>query len=87
MILKIGGIKYQVKYVSPTDLDEEGKNGMTNFEKSTIYINKNQDKQQLQATLIHEVIHCLNNQLDEPTVEFLAQGIYQILIDNKIKYE
>jgi len=75
--LKIGGITYKVIYC---ELDELM--GITDFTTSTIKIDNNQNDSQKFATLIHEILHCLNNQLTEMEVEFLAQGINQVIKDN-----
>ena len=75
--LKIGGLNYKIVY---TDLDDCL--GKTDFPTSTIYIDKKQNDNQKFATLVHEILHCLNNQMSEEKVEFLAQGINQVIRDN-----
>ncbi len=80
--LKIGGIIYAIVEVEPSQIDEEGQQGMVDFKNSVIYINKELNKEQKEVTLIHEIIHCINSQLDETTVEFLAQSLYQVIKDN-----
>jgi hypothetical protein len=76
MTIKIGAIKYKVVY---TKLEECGK---TDFTTSTIYIDKSLTKEQAEVTLLHEIIHGINNQLSEKEVEFLAQALYLLYRDN-----
>ena len=74
--IKIGGITYQVV---EKELEEMGK---TDFVKSIIYLDNRLNKDQKSATLIHEILHCINNQMNEKDVEFLAQALYGIYKDN-----
>lgn len=76
--IKVGGINYEVII---KDLDELGK---TDFTKSEIYLDSKLNDDQRVAALIHEVLHCVNSQMSEEKVEFLAQAIYQILKDNDL---
>lgn len=75
--LKIGAITYNIVI---KDLDEDM--GRTVFTNSTIFLDTKLSKEQMMVTLLHEIIHCQNNQLSEMEVEFLAQSTYQILKDN-----
>lgn len=75
--IKIGGITYKVEI---KDLGDDM--GKTTFDKSLISIDEKLNQEQREATFYHEVIHCINNQLTEMEVEFLAQSIYQIIKDN-----
>jgi len=75
--IKIGGATYQVIL---QELDDSS--GKTDFSKSIIYLDNRQSKDQIEATFIHEIFHCINNQMSEERVEFLAQACYQILKDN-----
>lgn len=75
--IKIGGITYKVVF---TDLEDLGK---TDFTKSTIYIDEKLPLDQKLATFLHEVYHCINSQLSEKDVEFLAQATFQIIKDNE----
>ncbi len=76
--IKIGGLTYKIVFCEIDDAF-----GDTDFTKGVIRIDKNQKEEQKIATLLHEILHCLNSQLSEETTEFLAQGIYQVLIHNK----
>ena len=75
--IKIGGLVYNIEY---TELEESL--GRTEYSKQLIQIDNRQTKEQQEVTLIHEIIHCLNNQRSELETESLAQSLYQIIKDN-----
>lgn len=77
--IKIGGLIYKIEY---KDLEECL--GRTEYAKQIIQIDNKQTKEQQEATLVHEILHCVNNQRSELETEALAQSIYQILKDNKL---
>lgn len=77
--IKIGGLIYKIEY---KDLEESL--GRTEYAKQIIQIDNKQTKEQQEATLVHEILHCSNNQRSELETEALAQSIYQILKDNKL---
>lgn len=85
MKIKIGGIQYQVQFVEPSKLQENNDKGMVDFDNSIIYIGQDMCREQKEATLLHEIIHCVNSQFDEQTTEFLATAFYQIIKDNDFK--
>lgn len=62
-------------------LEEDGKQDTRD---STIRIKKCLPQRQKELTLFHEIIHCINNQMEEKEVEFLAQALGQVLIDNNL---
>lgn len=78
--LKIGGITYKVVMTDQFD-DECGRLDRT---LNTIFLSKHYPTSQQNVTLIHEVLHCLNSELKEAEVEYLAQALYQILSDNDL---
>lgn len=77
--IKIGGIVYNVSIVTMGD-----DLGQTDFRTSEIRISKDLNDNQKLASFIHEVIHCVNTQLTEEQVDYLALSINQIIIDNKL---
>lgn len=77
--IKIGGIWYAIK---TKELDDSL--GETNYANQIIYLDPKQTEPQRLASLIHEILHCLNNQMSEEKVEFLAQALNQVIIDNKL---
>jgi hypothetical protein len=50
----------------------------------TIRIKKCLPQSQKEVTLLHELLHCINNQMAEKDIEFLAQALGQVLIDNNL---
>lgn len=80
--LKIGAITYTVRLVEPDEID--AKFAECDYQTNTISIIKTLPQQQQEETLIHEILHALNSKLNETTCEFLAQGIYQVFVDNKL---
>jgi hypothetical protein len=77
--IKIGGIVYNVSIVTMGD-----DLGQTDFRTSEIRISKDLNDNQKLASFIHEVIHCVNTQLTEEQVDYLALSINQIIVDNKL---
>lgn len=76
--IKIGGITYKIDIVPMGD-----DLGQTDFRTSSIRISEDLNDEQKLASLIHECVHCLNTQLTEEQVDYLALSINQILVDNK----
>lgn len=79
--LKIGGHLYTISLVDPEDIQDCGQQ---NRSRNTIKIRNDLPQSQLEETLIHEVLHAINGDLKEETVDFLSMAIYQILKDNKL---
>lgn len=89
--VKIGWKEYAVKYLEPQEtliIDAGECYGSILFNKKEIHINKEYDDEQKEATLIHEVLHGIedmyNLELGEETVTRLAQAIYTVLKDNHL---
>lgn len=82
--LKIGGhtIKLSVHNNTVNNAD-----GSWCSEDNEICIKKSLPMSQKEVTLIHEILHCANNSMDEVKVEFLAQALYQAIIDNKLVFD
>ncbi len=77
--VKIGGIVYKVDIVQMGD-----DLGQTDFRTSEIRISKDLNDNQKLASFIHEAIHCVNTQLTEEQVDYLALSLNQIIVDNKL---
>ncbi len=78
--LKIGGRIFDVREV--VGLVDNG-----NFKESghnTILLDAELNQESRELAFFHEVLHSLNNQLDDRDVEWMAQGIYQVLKDNNL---
>lgn len=82
--LKIGAhtVKIEMTNETPSNAD-----GSWSSEDNTIQLKTRLPQTQLECTLLHEIIHALNISIDEVTCEFLAQGLYQVLKDNKMRFD
>jgi len=80
--LKIQGHIFKVDLVDTEVLDNDA--GAMNLSRGIIQLRKDLPTTQLEEALIHEILHALNNEMKEVEVEWLAQGIYQVLSDNKL---
>lgn len=79
--LKIGGHHYTISLV---DSEEIHDCGLQNRARNTIKIRSDLPQSQIEETLIHEILHAINGDLKEETVDFLSMAIYSILKDNKL---
>ncbi len=79
--LKIGGHNITINI---RELDSSDDSGMRQMRKNkdVIVIDTDLPRSQQEATLLHEIFHVINIELDEKEVEFLAQAFYQIIADN-----
>lgn len=85
MILKIGGHRYKLIYTTDEDKLMGDNRGLLDIEKSVIYINADLCESEQDATLLHEILHCLNLEImDEVFIDGLARQLFQVLADNKL---
>jgi len=82
--LKIGGHTFQVEI---KELD--GVLGKTTWDKPKIQIDKDVPKTIQEATLIHEIFHCINTTIDgthlgHALLDSLSEQFYQVLKDNHL---
>lgn len=84
--LKIGGHIVTVREVEEVVDGEKWAGGWTESQ-NLIEIRKAQAQSQKEVTLIHEILHCINLQLDHDHVEFLSQALYQVIKDNKLYFD
>ena len=86
--LKIGGHVVTVKVVDNV-ANEEGTTwaGGWTGSQNLIEIRKAQVQSQKEVTLLHEILHCINLQLNHDHVEFLSQALYQVIKDNKLYFD
>lgn len=61
--------------------DLENRTGEFDFSKLRIVIEKS-NPHVMGLTLIHEIMHAMNNEVREDIVEFYAQSFYQVIQDN-----
>ena len=83
-VLKIGG-HYVTVNITP-DVPNDNC-GQFDIKKNELLLNEKQEQTQLEASLIHEILHALNICMDEERVEFLSQGLYQVIKDNKLVFD
>lgn len=83
--IKVGGIRYKVKVVGTDDIGDKTA-GQINTEKCTMKVLKG-DPQFMHVTFLHEILHAINMEFGEETIEFLAQSLYQVIADNPKIFE
>lgn len=82
--LKIGGHTVRIELKEKLDDDNDG---FWNSRTNTIQLNKALPPSQMQATLLHEIIHSINIQMNHNDVEFLSQALFQTISDNKLYFD
>jgi hypothetical protein len=81
--LKIGGHIYKIIQ------DDTGKDlGYTYTSKLEIHLDRDMKQSQKEATLIHEIFHCLNTTFDRgdrhAVLDSVAEQLYQVLKENNL---
>lgn len=85
--LKIGGHVYTVRVLKNIAKDDDffkKECGDTSLSKCEIRIDGNQVASQQEETLIHEVLHAINNTIDHALLHSIAHAFHQVLRDNKL---
>lgn len=82
--IKIGG--QVIKIVVTNDVPGDN-NGLWDSRKATIFIYRDMPASEQEVSLLHEIIHALNNSIEHEKVEWLAQGIYQVIKDNGLVFD
>lgn len=87
--VKIGWKEYKILEQPPDEALIDGGTicyGQVFYDRQEIYINKNYRKKHRKATLLHEVIHAIDEQysidLKEEQVVSLTHGLMSVLKDN-----
>lgn len=81
--LKIGAHTYTVNREKVGELGQDSC-GKHDSEKNVITVDDGLADTQKVEALFHEIFHALNGELSETDVEWLAQGMTQVLLDNKL---
>jgi len=89
-LLKIGWRKYKIEQESEKKNNEgDILLGEISYTNNTIYLNKEFGREQLELTLLHEVIHGIFHKQghsewceNEDLVDGMAEGLYELIIDN-----
>lgn len=85
--MKILGYKYTID--QSKDMDSiGGAFGQFHARTQTIQLANDADLQQVQSTLLHEIIEAINYhlqlKLEHPQIMGLEAGLYQVLVDNGV---
>jgi len=78
--IKIGGHLYKIDI---TKNEEFPSCGRLDRSKGIISIKNSLIQSEKEETLIHEIFHAINNEINETLLESLAQQLYAVLKDNK----
>lgn len=81
--LKIGGILWQVKEVPASELGDGAVADQCSLGQ-TIRIAVELSEQMKKRCLLHEIIHCIDSELDHDVVDLLSGALYQVMEDNKL---
>lgn len=90
MKIKISGIDYEVEFVEEIrdDIHEVEYRGRTLYKENKLLILDSYSTEDKFRTLLHEVIHVLDNdfklEMEENTIRRLTVGLYQVLRDNDL---
>ena len=83
--IKIGGLWWKIKEVSSSEIDcDDYCAGDQSDQTQTIRIDRALSPEMKEAVLLHEIIHCINGQLDHSLVEMLALSLYQVFKENDL---
>ena len=83
--LKIGAIIWKIRQVEPSEIDcDTVSSGSTSHETQTILINRYLSPEMKEQTLIHEILHAVNLQMEHNAVEMLATILHQVLSENEL---
>lgn len=83
--LKIGAITYQVKEVEAAEIDCDNHcAGDQSDHTQVIRIAKNLSPEMKEVTLLHEILHCIDGQLDHDLVELISGALYQVIAENDV---
>ena len=91
--IKISGIDYKIEIAKDytDDMNEAENRGRVVFRKGVIRILESYFPESKSRTLLHEIIHILDDDLDldltEQTIRRLTSGLYQVLKDNSLLKE
>lgn len=71
--------------VTRTD-DTDTSAGYWVTKENKIFVNKDYPHSQQVTTFIHEILHAVNYELPHEQVEWIAQSLAQVIVDNKIDF-
>lgn len=77
--VKVGGLIYEISFLD--EIEDGSCSGLTTQGDLKIEIEKAKPSAMAQ-TFLHELFHCINFEMKETDIEFLAMMLYQVVIDN-----
>jgi hypothetical protein len=91
--VKIYGHYYKIRRDRDAELEDNAKQAMTNLRTKEIYLTSRKDMPEsaFMNILLHEIIHAMIYESGTEEIEYdneeitktLANGLYQVLVDNK----
>jgi hypothetical protein len=87
--IKVGWKDYKVELVDKVMVEEKECYGSCKFDDETILLRKINEPKQMKATLIHEVLHAIDEMysfnMDEVVIAPLADALFTTLEDNNLE--
>lgn len=83
--IKIGAIIWQVVEVDEAEIDCDNHTiGDQSESTQLIRIAKNLSTEMKEEVFLHEILHCINPQLDHSLIEMTAKALHQVLKENNL---
>ena len=79
--IKIGGLTYKIEIMKECEGWGKAITG-----KQIIQLESDQTKEHMEVTLLHEILHAINIEIPETTIHNIANGLYQVIKDNRLKF-
>lgn len=85
--LKIGACWWKIQEVDEAEIDcDEHVIGDQSFPNQLIRLSKTLTPEMKSLTLLHEILHCINGQLEHDMVEVLSNQLHQVILDNNLDF-
>lgn len=85
--IKIGAITWTVWEVDEAEIDcDEHVIGDQSESTQLIRIARNLSPEMKEEVFLHELLHCINPQMEHGLVEMLAKALHEVLKENKLKF-
>lgn len=82
--LKIGAHWYRLIFARTWEGSDEDCMGQTFYDRGEIYIRSGLPDTVTFSTVMHEILHVINPQLEHVFLEGLAEQLAQVLLDNEL---
>ena len=81
--IKIGSIVWKIEFVNPSEIDcDEHVAGDQSEFTQTIRLANGLSPEMTEEVLFHEILHCIDSELDHNLVDLISKGYYQTLREN-----